>query len=135
MDEIRKVVPWPLLDISTVGCKSYMVMPGIFFSFEEKMDGTCSVAATFSGKNVSYTGNNIKIFLKTLEKLVEIEEKRKEYVATKLVKELEKDRDKYKRKYKELKGSIKYAPGGEEYEKAKADFEENIKLLYFGSAL
>nr|WQM86949.1 hypothetical protein [Marseillevirus cajuinensis] len=60
------------------------------------------------------------------KKLVENEEKRADYAKKKLIGELEKDRDRYKKKYKQLKGSIKYAPGGEEYEKAKEDFYQKV---------
>lgn len=49
MDEIRKAVPWPLLDISTIGCKTYMVLPGITFSYKLKKTGQNRFWRTFLG--------------------------------------------------------------------------------------
>lgn len=131
MDEIRQAVPWPLLNISTIGCKTYMVLPGITFSHKLKKDGTEQVLANFSGKQVSYQGkDNIGIFVRTLKKLILMEEKRtgNSEIVGRLLKnigDLEKERDEYKRKYEMAKGAIEFAPGSEEYEDAKKRFYEN----------
>nr|WRK65439.1 hypothetical protein MarFTME_394 [Marseillevirus futianmevirus] len=126
MEEIRKVVPWPLLNISTVSVEMYMVVSGVTFSFNNA--DVPKVVATFSGSSVTYTGDNIKIFVKTLEKLVENEGKKTDYATKKLIGELKKDRNRYKKKYKQLKDSIKYAPGGEEFKKAEADFYRKAEV-------
>ncbi|AQQ73819.1 hypothetical protein [Kurlavirus BKC-1] len=133
MDEIRKAVPWPLLDISTIGCKTYMVLPGITFSYKLKKNGTEQVLANFSGHRVSYRGKDriVDIFVETLKDFVSSEEKRtgNTEIVGRLLKnigDLEKERDEYKRKYEMAKGAIEFAPGSEEYENAKKRFYENV---------
>ncbi|AEA07254.1 conserved hypothetical protein [Lausannevirus] len=132
MEEIRKVIPWPLLDISTVGCKTFMVLPGVVFSYKLKKDGTEQVLANFSGKQVSYRGkDHLGVFIQTLKKLVEMEQKRQTNSDVierllKNVKDLEEERNKYKKKYEMLKGAIEFVPEGEKYENAKKRFYENI---------
>ncbi|AHA46371.1 hypothetical protein ISTM_473 [Insectomime virus] len=122
MDEIRKIVPWPLVNISTITSTAYFVMPGVTFEIGEEDGVAISISANFSGRIINYIKGNIDFFMKTLQKLVESEQKRNGMYIGKLLEQVEKERDRYKRKYKKLK----YAPGGEEYEKAKADFYEKI---------
>ena len=122
MDEIRKIVPWPLVNISTTSSTAYLVMPGVMFEIAEEGGVAISISANFSGRIINYNEKNINFFMKTLQKIVETEQRRSGRSHEKLLEQVQKERDRYKKKYKKLK----YAPGGEGFEKAKKDFYEKI---------
>lgn len=132
MEEIRNAVPWPIVNVSTVSKKTYMVLPGITFSHGVQKNGTDIITANYSGHEVVYRGKeNLVFFVSALKRIVESEKKRQNssevvQVLLKSIEQLEKERDKYKQKYEMVKGAIEFAPGSQEYEDAKKRFYENI---------
>lgn len=127
MERIQKVVPWPIIDISTVGRKIYFVAPGFTFTYNQEKDGSPHYIASYSGTSVQYTGeNNVNVLISTTKKFVESEKARRELsspVTAQLlstIDRLEKELEKTKEKYK----ALKYAPGGEKFREAEISFEQ-----------
>nr|WRK65348.1 hypothetical protein MarFTME_303 [Marseillevirus futianmevirus] len=125
MERVQDVVPWPIINISSICEKRYFVAPGFTFSYVEKKNGVAVYTAEFSGEKLQYKGAT-NLFISDVKKFVEAEKARRELsspVTAQLLKtidRLEKKLEKLQKKY----DALKYAPGSQKFREAKESFEQ-----------
>ncbi|AIT54626.1 hypothetical protein MEL_013 [Melbournevirus] len=126
MERVQKIVPWSIVNISTVAEGACFVAPGFTFTFKKHKDGTASYTADWSGKKVIYDRGKTNRFLLDVKKFVESEKARRE-LSSPVTAQLLSTIDRLERKLKKTKEkyeALKYAPGGEKFQEAKASFEQ-----------
>ena len=131
MEEVQKLVPWPIIDVSTLEGKKCFVSPGLTFTFNTKKNGQAAYVADFSGCKISYI-KNPSMFFDDVRRFVEAEKAKRELPSSVTVQllstidRLEKElrvAKKTIRKLEEKCEALEYAPGGQKFKEAEASFE------------